>query len=263
MREVDFCTVCRSFTEVFRYRRRWLCDDCSKSELDNILDREDEQLPIQNIIYTRNSRQATTEAPSKQPPRNPRKPSKPRVPKNPKPPKTNIPRPKREYKKQLPKDKLYKPSCRETVKKFFLEHRGEVFRSYELWEKFPDFMITNVKNILSLLVRDGFIHSRKINIGGYVKFGIYSTDASKVLEYQEEENVTQLIEYINQHYPVTTRKLSEVFSITPEAVQKRLRRIDSIEIFQYMNRNFYFPAEHKMASIDSILENTTWGTNGR
>lgn len=258
MREIDFCAVCRSFTDVFRYRRHWLCDDCPKSELDNKLDREDE-FPLQTVIYTRNSRTATTEAPPKSPPKNPRKPNKPKVPKAPKPPKEKVIRPKREYKKQVPKDRIYKPSCRETVIKFFQAHRGEVFRSYELWEKFPDYLLPNIKNTLSQLVRDGFMYSRKINIGGYVKFGIYSTDASKVMEYQEEENVTQLVEYVNNNYPVTTRKLSEVFSITPEAVQKRLRKVDEIEIFQYMNRNFYFPVQYKMESIDNILENTTWG----
>jgi hypothetical protein len=239
MREFEFCTVCREFTACYRYKREWLCDDCPKSAIDSKIDDLVEKAVIikPKEVYLK-EKQAKAKA-EKAPKVKTEKASK-----QPKP--TKEPR------------KKYRLSCRDTLIKFFYENPDKVFKSKEIWEAITDFEVSNIKNTLSRLVKEGFIFSRKINIGGYNKYGIYSRQEILIKEYLDEENSKKLVDYIAEHHPITTKRLAEIFPISGEAITKKLKMVSSIEIFQYMNRNFYFPVREREKCLKMIIENTTW-----
>jgi DNA-binding PadR family transcriptional regulator len=238
MRQFEFCAVCQEFTACYRYKKEWLCDNCPKSAIDF---KNDEPVEIVTVIV-KPKKVYLKEKEEKKQKIKPEKAPKIKVEKPP---------------KQQPRKK-YRLSCRDALMKFFYNNPDKVFKSKEIWAEITDFEVSNIKNTLSRLVKEGFIFSRKINISGRNVYGIYSKQEILVKDYLDEESSKKLVDYIAENHPVTTKKLSEIFPISGEAITKKLKRVSSIEIFQYMNRNFYFPVQEREKCLKMIIENTSW-----
>lgn len=230
MREYEFCCICKEFTSCFRYRKHWLCDQCEKSKLDEYL--EDNEIDTTPKIKIKIKGEKC----------------EPKIKKK-----------RKTERKPRRKTINNRKSCKNDLLDFFNANVDEVFRSYELWDKFPEYKVKHIKNSLSTLVRENKIFSRRINIKGHIALALYSTNPDNVKKRIDEEGIKKIETYItNINEPITTKELSKIFNISSEGIIKRLKHT-RIERFQHMNRNFYFSPEIRDRAIESILKTTKWG----
>lgn len=243
MRQLDLCIVCGEFTEVFRYKRQWLCDKCPKVEADAKIEKIQEDIKEnyeklakkdRALVYVPSTK-ATENKASRKPNFLYQPPKKPRVIK-PKTPKTR------------------KVSMKETIRMFFAEHPNSVFTMAEITAQFPQYVKNSIRNALIYLLNDHQIYSRKININGRNSYSIYGVSYQLVNEMRSEENVSKVAMFIENNYPVTTKQLETQFNISDKGLAKLLDKVPTIERYNYKNRNFYFPVSQRSKCVNIIQE---------
>lgn len=247
MLNVDFCEVCNSFKDVYRYKRHWLCKDCPKTEIDKKI----EEKEVNTIIskpekFERKIKKSIS------------------ITSLVKEPKVIEPRVKKVSVKSLEKKErkplVYKKSCKNDLLKHFNKNVDEIFTSGQIIELFQGvYNYENIKNALSTLAKEGSIYSRKINLKGKIVYAIYGKNPNKIRVNIEDENRLKIKEHIIKNYPITTKQLAEHFNCSDTAITKTLKCLDNeIEKYFHMNRNFYFPKIYRIYSISEIIKKTHW-----
>lgn len=233
MRKEEFCYVCGNFTSCFRYLREWLCESCPKEKVEKLKNVQPiAKIPVKETAI---------------------KPQTVRIKFDTKPKKI-----------QHSDNRSYKlgsnilNGCKYNLTNFFDENPDVVFKSHELKKLFPKFPPRSIGNTLSRMVAEGIIYSRKISINGSTRYAIYSTNKELVEKLVDEEIKLDVVHYVHQNYPVTTKQLSNLFNISDTAVTKRIKKTQSLKTFTYLNRNFYFPKDKESEVIPYIKENYSW-----
>lgn len=243
MLNADFCEVCNNFKYVYRYKKHWLCKDCSKTEIDKIIEEKEEKPKLSKPEKFKRTikKQISITSLVKEP-------------------KVKEPKVKSLEVKKEKKPLVYKKSCKNDLRKHFNKNVDEVFTSGQIIELFQGiYSYENIKNALSNLAKEGSIYSRKINIKGKIVYAIYGTNPNKIRVNREDESKLKIKEHILKNYPITTKQLTEYFNCSDTAITKIVKCLENeIEKYLHMNRNFYFPKIYRIYSINAIIKKTQW-----
>lgn len=222
--EIEICKACGRFTETRKITGDWVCFDCVAEGMASTY----KGSSTRNIIRVKKTVDTAVK--------------KEKQVKNKKP--------------KIKNSKIKKfESCKKFLRKLFLENPNKLFKSIEIYEFLENrFDQRNVSNYLSLMAKEGFIYTRRINLTGTNYYSLCSRNQALVNQLVPEETAYKYREYIIKHAPISTVELSTVFNTSFKSVSSTVsaKLLDTIGIEKVGNKNYYYPLKRKDEMLSII-----------